>query len=78
MAGCIDCGKEIPQTPDGTTICQVCVEKRASQLTPEQLRATMIVGLDAVIDEITGYQQQRPKGELKKKYEKYLKEATNK
>lgn len=75
MADCIDCGKEIPQTPDGTTICQDCVEKRYAQLTPEQRLAMAKVGLDAVIDEVTEHEKTRPKGELKQRYNKYLKEG---
>jgi len=72
MADCIDCGKEMPETPCGTTICVDCARKRVAQLTPAQLVAMAKVGLDAVIDEATKYQQQRPKGELKRNFEKYL------
>lgn len=78
MLYCIDCGKEISQTPDGTSICLECVEKRAAQLTPEQRRAMARVGWDALIDEATGYEKIRDKHELKNNYEKYLKEETNK
>jgi hypothetical protein len=75
MSDCIDCGKEIPQTPDGVTICIACVHRRYEQLTPDQRLAMAKVGLDAVIDEVTGKQKTRPKGELKQRYEKYLKEG---
>ncbi len=76
MIDCIDCGKVLNDTPGKTyhTICQSCVIDRANQLSPERLLAMAKVGLDAIIDEITEYQESRPKGELKKRYEKYLKE----
>lgn len=74
MADCVDCGKEIPQAPDGTTICTDCATKRVAQLTSEQFVAMAKVGLDAVIDEATGYQQQRPKDALKRNFDKYYKE----
>jgi hypothetical protein len=79
MADCIDCGKEIPQTPDGTTICQDCVGKRIDKLCAEGkwdiIGALARIGCDAVIDEATGYEKIRKRHELRKRYEKYLLEG---
>lgn len=76
MADCIDCGKEIPQTPDGRTICQSCVEKRVDQLGEDGkydvLLALAKIGIDAVIDEVTGYEKNRGRRELRERYERYL------
>jgi hypothetical protein len=70
MADCIDCGKDLGGKP-GKTICMDCVKKREGQLTPEERIAMAKVGLDALIDEVTGYQKFRPKGDLKKRYKDY-------
>jgi len=37
----------------------------------EELVAFAKVGLDALIDEVTGYQEIRPKKDLSKRHEKY-------
>lgn len=73
MADCIDCGININDKP-ANTICPQCLEKRANELLPEKRIAMAKVGFDALIDEVTDYQQVRPKGDLKKRYEKYLEE----
>lgn len=79
MIDCIDCGLEIPQTPDGRTICQDCVSKRVDQLGEEGKWDVMLalakIGIDAVIDEATGYEKIRNKKELRQRYEKYLLEG---
>jgi hypothetical protein len=54
MADCIDCGKEIPQTPDGTSICMACVDKREAQLTPVQRMAMAKVGAVVIYNKING------------------------
>jgi hypothetical protein len=81
MADCIDCGKEIPQTPDGVTICQVCVDKRIDDLTIHGnwrvLSALAKIGCDAVVDEATGYEKIRNSRELRQRYEKYLLEGNS-
>ena len=77
MADCIDCGKEIPQTPDGVTICQACVEKRLDQLEKEGkwgvMYASAKLGATHIDDLVNGVK--RPKGELRKLYEGYLLEV---
>lgn len=80
MADCIDCGKEIPQTPDGASICQDCVGKRVDQLERDGNYRVMValakIGIDAVVDESTGYEKIRNRHELRQRYEKYLLENT--
>jgi hypothetical protein len=79
MADCIDCGLEIPQTPDGSTICQDCVGKRLDQLEVEGKWDVMLalakIGCDAIVDEATGYEKKRARHELRQRYEKYLLEG---
>jgi len=62
--------------PQGTSICQECVTALLENKTIGELAALAKVGLDAVIDEVTGYQNIRPKGELKQRYEKYQSEVS--
>jgi predicted RNase H-like HicB family nuclease len=57
----------------GQSICQDCVTKLLEGKTPEELLALAKVGIDAVIDEATGYQDIRPKGNLKELHKKYSK-----
>lgn len=73
MATCIKCGVELGGNP-GTSICQDCVSILIQGKTIEELAALAKVGLDAVIDEVTGYQDIRPTGDLKKRHEKYQSE----
>ena len=79
MADCIDCGKEIPQTPDGVSICMACVDKRVDELVKagrwDILGAMARVGRDVMSDQIKGIK--RPKGYLKQRYEKYLSEGAD-
>ncbi len=74
MTDCIDCGKHLDDKTTPDSICPDCLDKRVDELTPEKAGAMSRVGLDALIDEVTGYQQKRPKGDLKKRYEDYLKD----
>jgi len=55
----------------GASICQDCVTILLADKTLQELLALAKVGIDAVIDEVTGYQGLRPKGELKQRHEKY-------
>jgi len=41
-------------------------------MTIDKLAKLMKVGFDAVIDEVTGYQYTRPKGDLAQRHKKYL------
>ena len=77
MPSCIDCGKDVGGKA-GTTICLDCASKRASALSPEQLMAMARLGMDAVADESSGFQDKRPAGDLKKRYKDYLKEEYQK
>ena len=71
MATCIKCGVGMGGK-QGNSICQDCVSILLEGKTIEELAALAKVGLDAVIDEVTGFQYVRPKGELKQRHEKYL------
>lgn len=70
---CIKCGKTIKENPikDSTTVCQTCVDELLNNMSPKELLAHAKVGLDAVIDEVTGYQNVRQKGDLNKRLKKY-------
>jgi len=70
MATCIRCGRDMGDK-DGSSICEKCVAILLSEKTPSELLALAKVGLDALVDETTGYQKIRPKGELKKRHKKY-------
>lgn len=70
MANCIKCGVDIGGKR-GTSICQDCVTILLQDKTLKELAALAKVGLDAVIDEATGYQNIRPKADLKQRHEKY-------
>lgn len=72
MATCIKCGVNMNDKP-GTSICQECVTLLLQDKTIDELVALAKVGLDAVIDEVTGYQNIRPKGELAQRHKKYQK-----
>ena len=74
MSDCIDCGEQITDGKKGTTICSRCVDFRGSKLSPEQLAAMAKTGIDALVDEVTGYEQVRPRGDLKSRYDNYLEE----
>ena len=70
MATCIKCNGEMGGVK-GTSICQDCVTELLKDKTPAELVALAKVGIDAVIDEVTGYQNIRPKGELKERHKRY-------
>jgi len=71
MTDCIDCGKVIDNEHIGVTMCNLCVAKREASLTNKERMAMAKVGLDALIDEATGYENIRPKGDLKKRHKGY-------
>ena len=70
MPTCIRCDIDMGAKP-GTSICQDCVTFLLKDKTPQELLALAKIGIDAVIDEITGFQNIRPKGELAKRHEGY-------
>ena len=72
MITCIKCSAFIGHN-SGTlsSICQKCAGELADELSPKDLMAMARVGLDAVIDEVTGYQEVRPEGELAKRHKEY-------
>ena len=70
MATCIKCGTQVGEVK-GTTICLDCVDILIKSKTPEELITLAKIGMDAVIDEVTGYEKIRPKDDLKKRHQKY-------
>ncbi len=76
MADCIDCGKDLGGH-EGHSICVDCAGKRIDVMSLEEQVAMAKAGLDALIDEATGYQSIRPKGQLRQGYDKYLKDASH-
>lgn len=72
MTTCIECGKDMDNKSNLSSICTDCAGKLADDLSPAELVAMAKVGLDALIDEVTGYEKVRPKGELKERHEKYV------
>jgi hypothetical protein len=55
-----------PPHDDGCT-CEWCDNPKRKR----ELIAQAQIGLDALIDEATGYQERRPKGELRDRYVKH-------
>lgn len=71
MGTCIRCqGKT--HGADGDTICVLCageiVDKYATQ---EEACALARVGIDALVDEATGYDKIRPEDDLRERYKRY-------
>ncbi len=72
MITCLYCNVVIRDDQEGPkSICQDCVSKQLAELSPEELLTLAKVGLDAVIDEATGYENQRPRYDLRKRYGQY-------
>ena len=66
MASCIRCrcdmgGKE------GITICAGCAGELTDKANPDELLALAKVGIDALVDETTRYQQVRPFNDLRER-----------
>ncbi len=70
MADCIDCGEKLTG-PIGVTMCMKCAGKWVDSLPRKELIAMAKTGLDALIDEVSGYEKIRPKGDLRRRYRKY-------
>ena len=70
MPICSKCNKDMGGIK-GTSICQDCVTELLKDKTMEELVALAKVGIDAVIDEVTGYQYIRPRDDLAKRHEMY-------
>ncbi len=70
MSTCIKCGVDMGGKPS-TSVCSNCATILAQGKSLEELRALAKVGLDAVIDEATGYQNIRPKKDLALRHKKY-------
>ena len=72
MITCIKCGGFISHDNSNlSSICQDCAGKLADALSTRDLIAMAKVGLDAVIDEVTGYQDVRLEGELRERHKRY-------
>ena len=57
----------------GRWICDDCIGRAVDIMTPEDLLKAAKLGIIALIDEATDYQQARAKNELYQLYFKYLK-----
>lgn len=68
-AKCLKCGIPTKQR----WICDACVGRAVDDMNPEDLLRAAKLGITAVIDEATGYQQVRARDELYQLYFKYLK-----
>ncbi len=74
MAHCIRCKGIVhgTESKDGESICVLCageiVDKYATR---EEVSALARVGIDALVDEATGYDKIRPKDDLRERYKKY-------
>jgi len=77
MATCIKCGIDMGGKP-GNSICEDCATELVKGKTPQELAALAKVGLDAVVDEVTGYQYIRPKGDLAQRHKNYQTQEENK
>lgn len=72
MIICIKCGGFISRDSSNLeSICVECAGKLVDDMTSEDLVAMAKVGLDAVIDEATGYQAMRHPQELAKRHKEY-------
>ncbi len=76
---CIDCGNVIREHDDNlVSICPACADKLIDRIPVLELIPLAKIGMIAVIDEVTGYQEirmQRDK-ELMRLYKKYKGEIT--
>ncbi len=71
-ATCVVCKRPIPGTiKGGRSICQDCAGKAADGASPADRLALAKTGLDALIDEATGFQDVRKKGDLAGRFRGY-------
>ena len=68
-AKCFKCGI----TTKGRWLCDDCIGRAVDAMTPEDLLRAAKLGIIAVIDEVTSYQQVRARDELYQLYFRYLK-----
>ncbi len=71
---CVKCHtviRQIKSKCDFASICMDCARLAEESLTDEQRLAMANVGLDALIDEATGYQKDRPQDDLRQQLRKY-------
>ena len=68
---CIRCGIEMDKIKTGTSICLKCAGELTDSMSPTDRLAHAKVGLDAFIDEVTGYEKIRPHKDLSKRLKGY-------
>ena len=72
MINCLNCGGFIKHDSSNlSSLCMKCAGKLTEGLAIKERLAMAKVGLDALVDEATGYQEVRPKDDLAKRHEKY-------
>jgi len=71
MGTCIRC-KGQTHGAEGETICVICAGEIVDHYaTHDEMIALAKTGIDALIDEATGYQKIRPPNDLRERYKKY-------
>ena len=75
MITCIQCGCSMKHHDnDVSSMCLDCAGEAADKLSKDGLVAMAKVGIDALIDEATGYEKVRPKDDLTKRHKQYKKQ----
>lgn len=70
---CIKCGTIIKENTSKsyTSICEKCAGELVDNMSIKDLVAHAKIGFDAIIDQKTGYDKIRPKGDLNKRFKEY-------
>ena len=72
MINCIKCGGFVSHGNSNLeSICVKCAGNLVDNMAPEELIATAKVGFEALIDEATGYQENRKPNELSQRLKKH-------
>ena len=75
MITCIKCGGFISHDWSNlSSMCPDCAGKLVDSLSTSDLITMAKTGIDALIDEATGYQEVRPSDDLAKRYDRYQNE----
>ena len=74
MTTCIKCG----DGSNPSTLCSKCTGEEVDKMSEKDQLAMAKVGLDALIDEATHYQEVRPSGDLAERHQKYKEDQDGK
>ena len=76
MITCIKCGKWLSHDWSNlSSICQECAGELADSLFSKDWVVMAKVGLDALVDEVTGFEKVRPKDDLVNRHKKYKEDS---